>query len=210
MITQYSPSVVICNQILADGIAFKDARRAVLFGFDDATPLNDGFEGKRKLVMEYLINSTVRPLSYALPRLLESMRKGFKALVEVQGWDKRVANLWGEDILRRQYEGELLEARDIAIQKRLSYSAVLAIFREALASEEWPAEDDAAMPFDAVPPSKPSPRIAEGHCASAQRSSRMSSVKRTYDQLKGEGGAAVEECSASKRRKGETVGVRLY
>ena len=34
----------------------------------------------------------------------------------------------------------------------------------------------------------------------------MSSVKRTYDQLKGEGEGEVEEWSASKRRKGETGG----
>ena len=47
MINQYSPSVAICNQALVDGIAFKDVRRAVLFGFDDAIPLNDSFEGKR-------------------------------------------------------------------------------------------------------------------------------------------------------------------
>ena len=75
MITQYSPSVVICSQVLADGIAFKDARRVVLFGFDYATPLNDSFESK------YLVSSTVPPLSYALPRLLESMYEGVEAVM---------------------------------------------------------------------------------------------------------------------------------
>jgi hypothetical protein len=206
MITQYSPSAVIGNRVIEDGIAFTDARRTALVGFDDATPLRDSFEAKRRLASDHLISSIVQPLSYALLRLLDSIDAGTKALGRVQGHERKVANSSKRtELIRKTYEDQLLEARADAFKKRLSFSEVLAIFKETLASTAWP-DNDAAMPFDPTPQSKPQPTIAEGHRASAQRSAHMSSVKRTYDQWKEEGEAGVEEIQASKRRKSQSAG----
>jgi hypothetical protein len=59
MIIQYFPSVVISNRVFDDGTAFKDARRAALVGFDDATPLDHSFAAKQDLLSSQKISGSV-------------------------------------------------------------------------------------------------------------------------------------------------------
>jgi hypothetical protein len=206
MLVQYSPSAVIDRLPSDESIAFKGAQRAALVAFDDATPLENSFQVKRKLISEQLISSTVEPLSYALLQLLDSMGHWVKALGQVQWNQNTVANAAKHGVrVQKVYQDQLIGARADAVKKRLSYSEVLAIFTEALASVGWP-DKDAALLFGPMPQCGSSSVVAEGHRAGAQRSAYMSSIKRAYSQLNEEGEAAAEGSSASKKRKKESDG----
>ena len=136
MLVQYSPSVIISNRAFDGGIAFKDAQRAALVGFDDATPLENSSQAKRKLISEQLISNTVEPLSYALLELLDNMGHWVHAPGQIQGHQNIATNAAKHGArIQKVYEDQLVRARVGAFEKRLSYSKVLAIFKEALASE---------------------------------------------------------------------------
>lgn len=196
MLIQYSPSTMINNLTHADGQAFITRHKEVLEGFDDITPINSSFNNKHAL-LHTSFTSTVSPLQEALMELFMLMRE---AALAYGSCDRLLQRLDGESTPLQSTINALEDTKMHASKARLSFAKILPSFNKALGSTGW-APNDAAYEFDPKPQSDASQAIARGYRISAQRSTAMLAIKRTYEEAKEVGDATAEESLVSKKRK---------